>query len=70
MQTADCCSDRHEQHGGSVVFLQLWLVIYLLICVTANEQAEQRWSACELASLMPRKVLQQAEKFSIVLWKV
>ena len=23
MQTADYCSDRHEQHGGSVVFLQL-----------------------------------------------
>ena len=35
-----------------------------------NEQGEQRWSACEAASLMPRKVLQQAEKFSIMLWKV
>ena len=23
MQTADYCSDRHEQLGGSVVFLQL-----------------------------------------------
>ena len=23
MQTADYCPDRHEQHGGSVVFLQL-----------------------------------------------
>ena len=23
MQTADYCSNRHEQHGGSVVFLQL-----------------------------------------------
>ena len=33
----------------------------------ANEQAE---SAFEAASLMPREILQQAEKFSIVLWKV
>ena len=46
------------------------VVIFLLICVIANEQAEQRRSACEAASLMPREVLQQAEKFSIVLWKV
>ena len=46
------------------------VVIYLLICVTANEQAERRRLACEAASLMPREVLQQAEKFSIVLWKV
>ena len=36
----------------------------------ANEQAERRQSACEAASLMPRKILQQAEKFSMVLWKV
>ena len=36
----------------------------------ANEQTERRRSACEAASLMPREVLQQAEKFSIVLWKV
>ena len=43
------------------------LVIYLLICVIANEQGEQRRSACEAVSLMPREVLQQAEKFSIVL---
>ena len=43
------------------------VVIYLLICVTANEQAEQRWLACEVASLMPREVLQQAEKLLIVL---
>ena len=35
----------------------------------ANEQTERRRSACEAASLMPREVLQQAEKFSIVLWK-
>ena len=33
----------------------------------ANEHAERRRSACEAASLMPREVLQQAEKFSIVL---
>ena len=33
----------------------------------ANEQAERRRSACEAASLMPREVLQQAGKFSIVL---
>ena len=33
----------------------------------ANEQAERRREACEAASLMPREVLQQAEKFSIVL---
>ena len=36
----------------------------------ANEQAERRRSACEVASLMPREVLQQTGKFSIVLWKV
>ena len=36
-------------------------------CLIANEQAERRRSACEAASLMPREVLQQAEKFSIVL---
>ena len=36
----------------------------------ANEQAEQRRSACEKASLLPPEVLQQAEKFLIVLWKV
>ena len=36
----------------------------------ANEQAKQRQSACEAASLMPREILQQAEKFLIVLWKV
>ena len=46
------------------------VVIYLLICVIANEQAEQRRSASEATSFMPREVLQQAEKFSIVLWKV
>ena len=39
----------------------LWLI--------ANEQTERRRSASEAASLMPREVLQQAEKFSIVLWK-
>ena len=33
----------------------------------ANEQAERRQSAYEAASFMPREVLQQAEKFSIVL---
>ena len=46
------------------------VVIYLLICVIANEQAEQSQSAFDAASLMPREVLQQAEKFLIVLWKV
>ena len=40
----------------------LWLI--------ANEQAKWRQSACEVAGLMSREVLQQAEKFSIVLWKV
>ena len=35
--------------------------------VIANEQAEQRRLACEVASLMPRKVLWQAAKFSIML---
>ena len=34
--------------------------------VIANEQAERRREACDAASLMPREVLQQAEKFSIV----
>ena len=43
------------------------VVIYLLICVIANEQAEQSQSAFDAASLMPREVLQQAEKFLIVL---
>ena len=38
--------------------------------VIANEQAERRREACEAASLMPREVVQQAEKFSIVLRKV
>ena len=33
----------------------------------ANEQAERRRSACKAASLVPREVLQQAEKFSVVL---
>ena len=32
-----------------------------------NEQAERRREACEVASLMPCEVVQQAEKFSIVL---
>ena len=35
--------------------------------IFANEPAERRRSPCEAASLMPREVLQQAEKFSIVL---
>ena len=35
--------------------------------IIAHEQAEPRRSACETASLMPREVLQQAEKLSIVL---
>ena len=38
-----------------------------LLTIIANKQAEQRRSACKAASLMPREVLQQAEKFSIVL---
>ena len=38
--------------------------------IIAKEQAERRRSACETASLMQHKVLQQAEKFSIVLLKV
>ena len=42
----------------------------LNILVIANEQAERRLEVSEAASLMPREVLQQAEKFSIVLWKV
>jgi len=32
-----------------------------------DKQAEQRQLACEAASLVPREVLQQAEKFLIVL---
>ena len=32
----------------------------------ANEQAERRRLACEAANLMPREVLKQAEKFSIM----
>ena len=32
------------------------------LTVIANEQAERRRSACEAASLMPREVLQQANK--------
>ena len=39
----------------------------LNVLVIANEQAERRLEVCEDASLMPREVLQQAEKFSIVL---
>ena len=35
--------------------------------IIANQQAERRRSACEVASLMLREVLQQAEKLSIVL---
>lgn len=38
--------------------------------IIANEQAERRREACEAASLMPREVVRQAEKFSIVLWKL
>ena len=42
-----------------------------LVCsigeLIANEQAERRREACEAASLMPREVGQQAEKFLIVL---
>ena len=37
------------------------------ILVIANEHAERRRKVCEAVSLMPRQVLQQAEKFSIVL---
>ena len=48
-------------------FLHIFLLRKLLI---ANEQAERRRLASEAASLMPREVLQQAEKFSIVLLKV
>ena len=39
----------------------------LLLTLIANKPAEQRWSVCEAASLMPREVLQPAEKFLIVL---
>ena len=39
-------------------------------CGLANEQAEGRRSACRAASLMPREVLQQAEKFSITVKSV
>ena len=37
------------------------------LMLIANEKAERRREACEAASLMPREVVQQAEKFSIVL---
>ena len=50
--------------------LQLYAHVRNECGLIANEQAERRRSACEAASLMPREVLQQAEKFSIVLWKV
>ena len=36
---------------------------YLIDIFIANEQAERRRSVCEAASLKPREVLQQAEKF-------
>ena len=42
----------------------------LTLSVIAKEQAERRREVCKAASLMPREVLQQAEKFSILLWKV
>ena len=35
--------------------------------IIANEQAERRQSACEVVSLMPHEILQQVEKFLIVL---
>ena len=38
--------------------------------VIANEQAKRRCEACEVASLTLCEVLQQVEKFSIVLLKV
>ena len=47
--------------------LQLYAHVRNECGLIANEQAERRRSACEAASLMPREVLQQAEKFSIVL---
>ena len=48
---------------------QAWANLESSPTIIANEQAERSWSACEVASLLPRKVLQQAEKFSIVLCK-
>ena len=39
----------------------------LNILVIANEKAERRREVCEADSLMPHQVLQQAERFSIVL---
>ena len=44
--------------------------MYRVDIMIANEQVERRLSACEAASLMLRELFQQAEKFSIVLWKV
>ena len=48
-------------------FKEKKIVFFLFSGLIANEQAEQKRPACEAASLMPREVLQQAEKFSIVL---
>ena len=42
----------------------------ITVMLTIEQAKRLRRSACEAASLMPREVLQQAEKFSIVLWKV
>ena len=39
----------------------------ITVMLTIEQAKRLRRSACEAASLMPREVLQQAEKFSIVL---
>ena len=54
-----------------IIILALLLVLFggvgVFMLVFANDQVERRRSPWGAASLMPREVLQQAEKFSIVL---
>ena len=57
-----------HNYGFFVVhFIFINFVILYIIIINANAQAEQRRKACEAASLMLCEVVQQAEKFSIVL---
>ena len=58
------CRDHHHHHHHHH---NLDYYYYFIFFFFANGQAERRRSACEAASLMPRKILKQAEKFSIVL---
>ena len=54
-----------SQHEIRILFYKVPLSFTCEDIVTdiiANEQAERRREACEAASLMPREVLQQAEK--------